>query len=136
MFSGDITFGATLGLNPNDLKSFISKNITTVINAASTYDKDKLENVNVTGTENIIAFCKRYNKRLIHISTTNISGDSKREKKVKTRKVFSETSLYIGQDLSDSFSLSKFKAEFKVLKEIILGLDAQIIRLRKYYARP
>lgn len=123
-----------MGLNPNDLKGFIG-DIKTVINASSTYDKDNLENVNIIGSENVIAFCKRYNKRLLHISTTNISGDSKREKKPKTRTVFSETNLYIGQNLDDRFSLSKFKAEFKILEEIGNGLDAQIIRLRKYHSR-
>lgn len=116
------------GISEEDLTD-IASNINAVINASNCYSKKELKSTNILGTDNIIAFCKSYSKRLIHISSISISGDNKKCETLVNRKVFAENNLYVGQDLSDKYTISKFKAELKILEAIYDGLDAQILRL-------
>lgn len=135
--TGDVTTNINLGI-PDEELADITRNTSTIINASgitSSNDKD-LEKSNVSGVENIIKFCARYGKRFIHLSTTSISGNNEKSQKINTysknyndKKTFAETNLYIGQELTNPYELSKFKAEFKILDAIYDGLDAQIVRL-------
>ena len=52
---------------------------------------------------------------------------------INNKKVFTENDLYIGQNIKGVYTTTKFKAEIAVLEAIYDGLDAQILRLRKYY---
>lgn len=122
IITGDITANSILGINKAEISTII-KNISTVVNAGS-YNVD-----------NLIKFCRKCGKKLMHISTTTISGN--RETSIKNgnsnsssnKKTFAETNLYIGQDLTNEFELNEFKAELKILNAIYNGLDAQILRL-------
>lgn len=137
--SGDITLGSSFGLDRKDLSSIV-KNVSTIINSGALVkhfgQKQEFENINVTGTENIIEFCKKYGKRLMHISTISVSGNGEKEEAVvetseniNNKKLFSETDLYIGQNIKGIYTTTKFKAEIKVLEAIYDGLDAQVLRL-------
>ena len=65
----------------------LKNNITTVINAGALvkhFGISKLFNdINVKGTENVVEFCKKENKRLIHISTISVSGNGEKEETVE-----------------------------------------------------
>lgn len=137
--SGDIVTNRRLGLSYNELVS-VARNVDTVINSGALVkhfgQRQDFENINVTGTENIIKFCMRYGKRLMHISTISVSGNGEKEESVvetpenvNNKKIFKETDLYIGQDLKNVYGITKFKAEIAVLEAIYDGLDAQILRL-------
>jgi len=76
----------------------------------------------------------------MHISTISVSGNGEKEESVvetaeniNDKKMFTENNLYIGQDLKNIYALTKFKAEVEVLEAIYNGLDAQVLRLRKYH---
>ena len=98
--------------------------------------KKEFEDINVKGTKNVIEFCKKYGKRLLHISTVSVSGNGEKEESIietpeniRDKKIFTENNLYIGQDLKNIYALTKFKAEIAVLEDIYNGLDAQVLRL-------
>lgn len=126
---GDIT-ETNLGLD--DMSE-----VNTVIHTAATVKHygtyDYFENINVSGTRNVIAFAKELNAKLIHISTIGVSGNSLADDfdvhKSKDELFFDETCLYIGQPLDNVYVRSKFEAERAVLDAIIDGLDAKILRV-------
>ncbi len=132
--TGDITQNANLSLSKKDL-SEVLKNISTVISCISigkaSSNVNNFKNLNIFGTENIINLCKRYGKRLVYISTVNVSGNLRKHElgfSNLTKKIFAENNLYIGQDLKSEYEITKFKSEVKVLDAIYDGLDAQILR--------
>ena len=135
---GDIV-EENLAINLKDYK-MLKNNITTVINAGALvkhFGISKLFNdINVKGTENVVEFCKKENKRLIHISTISVSGNGEKEETVEetteninSKKIFKESDLYIGQNISGIYTITKFEAEKIVLKAIKSGLNAQILRM-------
>lgn len=109
----------------------ISNDIDLVINCAanaSHFGKyDDFYNSNVKSVKYIVDFCKIFNKRLYHISTTGIAG--KMLEQNYEEKEFSESSLYIGQYLDSVYSYTKFEAETVVLNAIANHVDAYILRL-------
>ena len=135
---GDIV-EENLAINSKDYK-MLKNNITTVINAGALvkhFGISKLFNdINVKGTENVVEFCKKENKRLIHISTISVSGNGEKEETVEetkeninSKKIFKESDLYIGQNISGIYTITKFEEEKIVLKAIKSGLNAQILRM-------
>lgn len=138
LIHGDIVAN-NLGLSSKDF-DMLSNNIDAVINSGALVKhfgiKKKFEEINVNGTQNIIDFCKKTNKRLLHISTISISGNGEKEETVietpeniNKKKIFKETDIYINQNIKGVYSTTKFKAELLVLDAISNGLDAQILRL-------
>ena len=121
-----------IGLSDN-----IPYDVQTVIHTAATVKHygsyDYFRNVNVIGTENVIAYAKMCKARLIHISTISVSGNSMADEievyRSAKEKNFDETSLYIGQPLENVYIHSKFEAEIAVLNAILDGLDVKIIRV-------
>lgn len=116
------------------------RNTSVVINSGALVkhygQKQEFEDINVKGTKNVIEFCKKHGKRLLHISTVSVSGNGEKEESVvetpeniRDKKIFTENNLYIGQDLKNIYALTKFKAEIAVLEAIYEGLDAQVLRL-------
>lgn len=117
--------------NLADFEALIGEPIDTVINCAANVkhfaSDSQIEDVNVGGVKNVCSFCQRKSARLIHISTTSVAGLSVEGVPSPERR-FSEQMLYIGQNLSNKYLLSKFKAERLVLQAIAAGLDGKIIR--------
>ena len=138
VIQGDIIY-ENLSLSDKDLQ-LLKNNITTVINSGALvkhYGQSQLFNdINVKGTQNIVDFCKKLNKRLLHISTISVSGNGEKDEaiienaeNINKKKVFRESSLYIDQKISGVYTITKYKAEMIVLNAIFDGLDAQILRM-------
>jgi len=135
---GDI-IEKNLGLSNKDY-TMLSENIDAVINSGALVKhfgiKKKFEEINVNGTQNVIDFCKKTKKRLLHVSTISISGNGEKEETVvetpeniNKKKLFRETNIYVGQNIKGVYSTTKFRAELLVLEAILDGLDAQILRM-------
>ena len=132
---GDITM-ENMGMSQEDI-DIVNNKVDAVINSGALvkhYGESKLfEDINVLGTQNIVDFCTKYKKRLLHISTISVSGNGeklhKQEENALTNKVFSEQDLYIGQQISGIYTYTKFKAESIVLNATLNGLDAMILRI-------
>ena len=117
----------------------VIKNTDIVINAAAMVkhygSEEKFKAMNVDLTKTLIDFCKKYNKKLLHISSISVSGTSSidRSYAYKTNNdnqfSFAENNLYVGQQLDNLYIKSKFEAEKNILSEIPNGLNAQILRL-------
>ncbi len=116
----------------------ITQNISTVINSAAMVkhygDIKKFRNVNIKLTEKLCEYCKTNHKKLLHTSTISVSESSNIDatyvasKKYESTE-FSESNLYIGQMLDNSYTSSKFEAERIILSNMADGLNAKIIRL-------
>ena len=139
--NGDIVH-KTLGLSKENYQ-LLAQDIDVVINSGALVKhfglKSKFHEINVVGTQNIINFCLNANKRLLHISTISISGNGEKEETVietienkNDKKIFKENNIYVEQNIKGVYTTTKFEAELAVLEAISNGLDAQILRLRKY----
>lgn len=138
VIEGDIS-KENLGLSDEDY-NLIKNNVDAVINSGAIVKhyglKGQFDNINVLGTQNVVDFCKKENKRLLHISTMSVSGSGEKEEAIEEtpeninyKKQFSETNLFIGQKLKGVYTTTKYKAELIVLEAIYEGLNAQILRL-------
>ena len=125
------------GLNKSALEE-VKNNVDCVINSAALVKhfglKDEFYSINVTGTNNVIDFCKENNFRLIHISTISVSGFGEKEEipEVESEegsKTFAENNLFINQNIKGYYSITKYEAELAVLNAINNGLNAQILRM-------
>ncbi len=127
LLKGDIT-KENFGLN-TELYNDIVDSVSIVINSSANvrhYGNFKnFEDINIGLTQKAIEFCEKYNKRLIQISTTSVSGEVNKNENI----IFSENNLYIGQNLDNVYAKSKFEAERIILEHISKGLKAQILRL-------
>lgn len=136
IINGDI-IKLKLGLSDKDY-SYYSNIINTVIHSAAIVSHygshDVFWEINVSGTKNIIDFCKNNNIFLNHISTLSVSGNFINATTVNEK--FNEHSIYIGQDVSSNVYLqSKLEAEMEINKELNNGLRATIYRLGNITAR-
>ena len=136
VIAGDIV-KTNIGLSEADYKE-IAQNINVVVNAGALVKhfglKKLFEDINVTGTKNVVDFCKQNNKRLIHISTISISGFGEKDDITSNineinSQDFTEKNLYVGQNIKGIYAITKYKAEISVLEAIEDGLDAQILRV-------
>lgn len=129
---GDITDAEVISaLDKYDFK--------TVINCAASVkhfsNDDSLERINVKGVENLIAFCIRTGRRLVQVSTTSVAGVNVNRKFPPEKKIH-ENELYFGQDLSNKYVDTKFRAEKAVLEAVANdGLDGKIVRVGNLMSR-
>ena len=133
---GDITM-ANLGLSQNDLLELLN-NINVVINSAAKVSHygnyGDYKKINVDGTQNLVDFCLKNNKRFYQVSTLSVSGnafidDSYIKQSFDTDVDFNENNFYINQALDNVYIRSKFEAEKVVLNSILNGLDGYILRV-------
>ena len=129
VITGDIT-NAKFTLSESELQ-YLAQNITTIIDSAALVKHfgsyQHFYDINVNGTNNIINFAHKYNKKLYYISTLSVSGNSFDE--TNEIQKFDETNFYIGQDFSNVYIHTKFEAEKLILEKIQTGLDACILRI-------
>lgn len=125
---GDITL-PLLGMS-STIYDDLTEKIDIVIHSAATvkhYGNDEFfEEVNVTGTNNIINFCLKSNSILHYISTMSVSGQFSHKKGT-----FTENDFFIEQNYCDNvYVKSKFEAEYNILKSIKdSNLSAKIYRV-------
>ena len=132
LVSGDITDTETI----NHLSYY---DFDTIINCAACVkhfgNDDTLYNVNVQGVKNIVDFCVKNNKRLIHISTASVAGVTFEGSEIENVKI-TENVLNFGQDISNKYVNTKFQAEEIILTNITTNnLKAKIIRVGNLMSR-
>ena len=139
---GDITKD-NLGLS-NDDYIRLGNEITTVIHSAALVkhfgNYEEFENINVGGTKNLITFSKKFNCRLMHISTISVSGNNFAEGSFVENDFsedidYDETKFYINQNLENLYVKSKFMAEKLVFEAINDGLQAYVLRMGNLTSR-
>ena len=141
---GDI-IKENFGLSNRNYETVIN-NVSTIINAAANVKHfgnfDKFKTINIDVIIQAIEFCRKYSKRLIHLSTLSVSGNMfldgsiSRDTLMNNKKVyFAENNLFINQSLDNVYTRSKFEAEKIILDNISDGLDAQILRLGNITSR-
>ena len=143
IITSDITLD-NLGLTDNQIQD-LSNNISCVINSAAIVKHygyyAEFEKINVTGVKNLIDFCKKYDKKLIQISTISVSGNTLTDLGIQEHSFdkdvnFTEKDLYINQSLNNVYVRSKFEAEKLILENIINdSLDALILRVGNITSR-
>ena len=127
------------GLNQEELLR-LSNSVDVVINCAARVlhygNYDDIYRANVTSVRYIIDFCRNFNIKLYHISTTGVAGEridkdylAYAKKRKKENIVFDESKLYVGQILDNVYTRSKFEAESYVLNATARGLDGYILRM-------
>ncbi len=130
---GDVTDAGVF-----DRMAEMSMDIHTVINCAANVKHfsagTDIEDVNVGGVLHAIDFCEKTESRLIHISTTSVSGFSVGNVPPADT-VMNEQMLYFGQVLDTKYGHSKFLAERAVLEAVSRGLSAKIMRVGNLSAR-
>ena len=136
------------GLDNSDLE-ILFNDISCVINAAALVKHhgiyEDFKSTNIDSLKRTIELCKKYKKRLLHISSMSISESINVEtesvpsenKSILRRSFnsFCENNFYIGQKLNNIYIRSKFEAELAVLNSINDGLNAQILRLGNITSR-
>lgn len=128
---GDISLNQ-FGLS-DDLYEDLGQKVQTILHCGALVkhygNYSEFEKINVQGTQEVINFCLKFNKKLNHISTISISGDFLADQFQNTT-VFSEEDFYIGQDYKvNVYIRSKFEAENLIFKAEMKGLEAAIFRV-------
>ena len=82
----------------------------------------------------VIDFANAFKKKIFHISTLSVSGNSLVdeyyvEQKINKEIDFCEDNFYIGQSFENVYIRSKFEAEKRILDAIQKGTDAYILRV-------
>lgn len=132
VLSGDIT-------DTTSIENLLYHDFDTVINCAACVkhfgNDDTLYNVNVEGVKNLVDFCVKNNKRLIHISTASVAGATVEGSDIEKEKI-TESVLNFGQDISNKYVNTKFQAEEIILKNITTNnLKAKIVRVGNLMSR-
>lgn len=140
LLEGDIS-QENLGLSLTDY-NFIKDNIQIILNCAakvSHFGKYELyKKINVDAVKRLVDFSKNNNKKLYHISTTSVSGDSLNSNTdfiTLNNKTFSEYNFFINQKIENVYVKSKFEAEKYIIQELPNGLDAYILRVGNLMGR-
>lgn len=120
------------GLEPEEYET-LAKRVDMVIHTAANVNHaghySEFERTNVTGTQNVIDFCKDANAVLQYTSTASVNGAGTVAQSDPDAK-FDEFRLDIGQNyVQNVYIHSKFKAEERVLVAREQGLKANIYRI-------
>ena len=133
---GDISKSG-FGLNQEELFK-LGNSVDLIINSAAKVSHygnyQEFYNTNVKSVEKIIDFANAFKKKIFHISTLSVSGNSLVdeyyvEQKIKKEIDFCEDNFYIGQSFENVYIRSKFEAEKRILDAIQKGTDAYILRV-------
>ena len=133
---GDISKSG-FGLNQEELFK-LGNSVDLIINSAAKVSHygnyQEFYNTNVKSVEKIIDFANAFKKKIFHISTLSVSGNSLVdeyyvEQKINKEIDFCEDNFYIGQSFKNVYIRSKFEAEKRILDAIQKGTDAYILRV-------
>ncbi len=136
IIEGDTT-SIDFGLNQTALFNLMNS-VDVIVNSAAKVSHygsyQDFYNINVKSVENLINLSNTFNKKLFHISTLSVSGNSfvdqyYNEQTFSEKVNFDESSFYIGQSLDNVYIKSKFEAENLILNAIINGSNAFILRV-------
>ncbi len=133
---GDISKSG-FGLKQEELFK-LGNSVDLIINSAAKVSHygnyQEFYNTNVKSVEKIIDFANAFKKKIFHISTLSVSGNSLVdeyyvEQKINKEIDFCEDNFYIGQSFENVYIRSKFEAEKRILDAIQKGTDAYILRV-------
>ena len=131
----DELFGSRLKILVGDVTSPIDPAVETdtLINCAAIVkhfsEGTEIEDVNIGGVENCIAYCQTTGARMIQVSTASTRGLSVNGVPAPGT-VFNEQKLYMGQFLGNKYIHSKFIAERMVLEAVASsGLKGKVMRV-------
>ncbi|MDR1861668.1 MAG: amino acid adenylation domain-containing protein [Candidatus Ancillula sp.] len=132
VIDGDVTDSAPFA----ELKDV---GINTVFNCAAIVKHfsagTEIEDINVGGARNCLEFAKSAGARFVQISTASVAGQSINQVPTPDRELF-EQELYIGQNIDNQYTHSKFMAERLVLEAAANdGADVKIMRVGNLQAR-
>ena len=132
LISGDITDTETI-------EHLSDYEFDTIFNCAACVkhfgNDDTLYKVNVKGVENLVNFCVKNNKRLVHVSTASVAGATYEGSDLADKKI-TENVLNLGQDISNKYVNTKFNAEEIILTNITKNnLKAKIVRVGNLMSR-
>ena len=97
-------------------------------------DKESYMRTNVTGTENMLALCKKSGATFYHMSTASVSGSGMKNGRPSVN--FTENDYDVGQIWENNvYVKSKFLAEGLVFDAIKEGVSAKIFRLGRLVGR-
>lgn len=130
VIEGDIT-------NEAIVNEALLEKIDTVINSAANVahfsHDDTLKTTNTDGVRNLIAFCKKQGATLCQVSTISVGGVFPAE---RGEMKLSEQELFIGQKIHNQYILSKYMAEYEMLKAASEGdLKVKIMRVGNLQGR-
>ncbi|MCQ2495283.1 MAG: amino acid adenylation domain-containing protein [Lachnospiraceae bacterium] len=130
ILEGDLT-------SPESIEPAFAKHIDFVINAAANVAHfaygDALNKVNREGVQNLIDACLKHNAALIQISTISVGGMYKRGSSPLT---LTEKDFFLGQQISNQYILSKYMAEYDILRAAAdQGLRFKIMRVGNLQGR-
>ena len=132
IIAGDIT--------EKDKVEFLSNyTFDTIINCAAMVkhfgNDDTIYKVNVEGVQNLVDFCVKNNKKLVHVSTASVAGTCMEGDAIE-KEVINESVLNIGQDISNKYVHTKFLAEEAILTAVTNNkLKAKIVRVGNLMSR-
>jgi amino acid adenylation domain-containing protein len=110
----------------------------TLINCAACVkhfaNRSLLEEINVTGVENLIELCKITNKKLIQVSTVSVGGEGIDGTPDENKKI-REKDLYFNQRITNEYIRTKFLAERAVLSAVADGLNGKVVRVGNLMSR-
>ena len=109
----------------------------TIINCAANVAHfaygDKLERINTKGVKNLLNLCEKHNALFVQVSTISVGGLYERGKRPLT---LTEDHLYIDQKIHNQYILTKYLAEYEVLKAMTEErCDVKIMRIGNLQGR-
>ena len=124
--------------DPNLKEKLKDVQFDTIVNCAALVKHfavdDSIEKVNVGGVKNLIGIAKDRGARLVQISTLSVAGENI-DGKFDAYFRMKENMLEFGQDISNKYVNSKFKAEQAILEAVADGLDGKVIRVGNLMGR-
>lgn len=126
---GDIT--------DRSLADTIREPVQTVLHAAANVahfaHDDSIQKTNVGGIRSIIEFALSKKARVCHVSTISVAGVVEQNKELPP---FTERDLYIGQEIHNQYILSKYLAEYEIMRAAAdRGLSFVIMRVGNLQGR-
>lgn len=119
--------GDIADVNPSSLPADVDTVIHSAANVKHYGNYSDFEKTNIIGTKNMLDYACSGKAQFIFISTTSVGGMTLKRQGSST--VFSESDIYIGQNLDNVYIRSKFEAERLVLDRIQEGLIGRIFRM-------
>lgn len=95
---------------------------------------DTLERINYQGVLNLIQLCMETDRSLIQISTVSVAGENVGGKFPEEKKVH-ENELDFGQNITNKYIDTKFRAERAVLEAVAEGMKGRVIRVGNLMSR-
>ncbi len=97
---------------------------------------DTLERINYRGVLHLIRLCRETGRKLVQISTVSVAGENVGGKfPMDMEKKMHENELDFGQEITNKYIETKFRAEKAVLEAVAEGMEGMVIRVGNLMSR-